>query len=128
MSRLALLWSLAACSLYDRSAPPLAALPDARVQTSGSPEDTVTTLDGSGLDTCILGDVATPLRCVVSDVLGMGTANETDTLLPPCTTGVVFPCWYSADDANCLPSGLALVVVRETSAPIGTEVIAFCAL
>jgi hypothetical protein len=122
MHRLAPLLLLVGCSLYETSPPP-----DAKpAQTSGSPSESLTLLDGSGLDTCFEGDVATPLLCTVSDVLGRGTPNQTVTLMPPCTSGVEFPCWYDAADANCPPSGLALVVVRATPAPQGTVTDATC--
>ncbi|HEY3802759.1 MAG TPA: hypothetical protein VGL61_09115 [Kofleriaceae bacterium] len=126
MYRFAPLLLLAACSLDDRSAVPVAS-PDAS-PIAVVPVDTVTTIQDGGLDTCIQGAVAMPLDCTVSDVQAMGTPNEVDTLMAPCKSGLTFPCWYSAADASCPPSGLALVVVRTTPAPTDSIVLALCAL
>ena len=112
--------TLAACvDLAEPQQPP--------VQTSG-PVGAETIIDGSGLFGCLVGDVQTPPVCAVTDTLARGTPNETETLIPACSSGVVWPCWYGAPDATCAPSGYAIVVVRAMPPPDGVVVDANCAL
>jgi hypothetical protein len=79
----------------------------------------------AGMSTRLAGAPATPLACSVSDVVALGSADETATVMAACDRAIAWPCWYAAPDASCA-SGLAIVVVHTEPAATGSITQALC--
>ncbi len=66
--------------------------------------------------------------CSVSDVQRLGQADQVEDVLPVCDDAASnTPCWRAIADATCGGDDpIALEVVRDSSPPEGSQVIAYC--
>ncbi|HEY1548177.1 MAG TPA: hypothetical protein VGG28_10165 [Kofleriaceae bacterium] len=96
--------------------------PPPPLQTSGGVSKTVF----SGMSACLDGPLIDPVACSVSDVVALGTADETATVMRACSGAIGWPCWYTAPAQTCA-SGFAVAVVRTQSIATGAVTEAICA-
>jgi hypothetical protein len=98
---------------------------------------------------CLEGDIdttdadpnnpGTQLQCTVTESQDIGTSNETDQQLPPCTmqdattpaATTITPCWYTVQDAtdcSATPSQLTFKTdPAQMTLPMGTSTVISCA-
>jgi hypothetical protein len=96
--------------------------PDPPTQSSG---ESFSKTEFTSMSACLAGAPAAPLACSVTDIVALGGADETATVMAACDRAIAWPCWYAAPDASCA-SGQAIVVVRTAPAAIGAITQALC--